>query len=154
MAIEIERKFLVHADRLPPLEHGLHIEQAYVPTSNGTTVRVRVAGEQAFIGIKTRKTQLSRLEYEFPVPVDDAREMLALVCTTGHIMKRRYLIPQGELTWEIDVFGAENEGLIVAELELPLEDQSFELPDWIDREVTLDPRYSNYNLSQSPYRRW
>ncbi len=154
MAIEIERKFLVHSDQLPPLENGMPIQQAYVPTANGTTVRIRIAGDRAFLAIKADAGGISRLEYEYIIPNTDAQELLEKICSTGHIEKHRYLIPQGDLTWEIDVFGGDNQGLIVAELELTSEHQEVELPCWIDREVTRDPRFSNYSLSRAPYRTW
>ncbi|MCB1671039.1 MAG: CYTH domain-containing protein [Gammaproteobacteria bacterium] len=154
MAMEIERKFLVRAERLPVLENGIYIEQAYIPTTNGTTVRIRLAGELAFLTIKTKASGFSRREYEYQIPVADAQEILQEACPIGHIEKRRYLIPQDALVWEIDIFGGDNEGLIVAELELESEQQEVELPDWIDREVTLDPRFSNFSLSRVPYKSW
>ena len=154
MAIEIERKFLVKVDKLPRLENGLRITQAYIPTANGTTVRVRLAGEKAFLGVKTLASGFSRHEYEFPIPPEDAREMLREVCLAAAIEKQRFFIQQGQLTWEIDVFGGKNEGLIVAEIELQSEDQSVTLPDWIAEEVTLDPRFGNCSLSRDPYSTW
>lgn len=153
MAIEIERKFLVKVDKLPRLENGMRIVQGYIPTVNGTTVRVRLAGEKAFLGVKSVASGFSRHEYEFPIPLEDAREMQREVCLAA-IEKQRYFIPQGEVTWEIDVFGGENEGLIVAEVELQSEDQSITLPDWIAEEVTLDPRFGNYSLARDPYSTW
>lgn len=154
MALEIERKFLIATDKLPALDNGIPIVQGYIPTSNGTTVRVRIAGEQGFICVKSRKTQLSRNEYEFPIPIADARELLANACHDRRIEKHRFLIPQQELKWEIDVFHGSNKGLIVAEIELQSEDQIFALPDWICDEVTYDNKYSNFNLTIHPYSHW
>ena len=154
MAIEIERKFLILADKLPDLENGTPMEQGYIPTSNGTTVRVRVAGERAFLCIKTQTNHFSRHEYEFPIPVNDAREMLNLACHSQRIEKNRYLISYQGLQWEIDVFLGENSGLIVAEVELQSEDQPVPLPGWIDLEVTNESRYSNYDLAMNAYCNW
>ncbi len=154
MAIEIERKFLIRLDRLPPLTNGLAIQQAYVPTANGTTVRIRVAGDQAYMGIKTPAIRFSRREYEYPIPMDDALEMLEEVCHLARIEKQRFLITQDDLTWEIDVFGGENSGLIIAEIELDSENRELDLPDWVEAEVTFDPRYSNHSLSLAPFNTW
>ena len=154
MAIEIERKFLVIPDKLPRLKDGVDIVQGYIPTTNATTVRVRIADAQGFMTIKLRTSGISRKEHEFPIPLQDAKEIIAEMCHTLTIEKTRYYLPQGELTWEIDVFRGANEGLIVAELELPREDQDFEQPDWLGEEVTLDPRYSNSSLVLQPFSRW
>lgn len=154
MALEIERKFAVLADKLPALENGTTISQGYIPTANGTTVRVRIAGNNAFLCIKTQADNFSRHEYEFPVPVDDAVEMLDKVCHDRKIEKCRYLVSQHKLQWEIDVFHGENEGLIIAEVELNSEQDQVTLPEWIDCEVTNDPRYSNYALALEPYGSW
>jgi len=154
MAIEIERKFLVLQEQLPPLADGVRIEQAYIPTSTGITVRVRLAGDTGFIGIKTRTTNLSRNEYEFPIPPEVAMEMFGAVCQGARIEKHRYLLEHDGGLWEIDVFGGANEGLIVAEIELDREDQAISLPAWIGEEVTFDARFSNYNLANNPYSDW
>lgn len=154
MAIEIERKFLVARDKLPSLIDGTLIRQAYIPTANGTTVRIRLAGELALLGIKTAAVNFTRQEYEYPIPVSDAREMLDQVCSDKLIEKHRYLIEHGGLTWEIDVFHGSNEGLIVAEVELESEQQNIELPDWVLEEVTCFSQYSNNSLATSPYCTW
>jgi adenylate cyclase len=154
MTIEIERKFLVRSDKLPELTQGVRIEQAYIPTGNGSTVRVRLAGDQAFIAVKGRASNLSRREYEFAIPVADATEMLGTVCAEARVEKRRYLLEHAGLTWEVDVFEGANEGLLVAEVELDTEDQFVELPEWVGDEVSLDRRYSNYSLALYPYNNW
>ncbi|MEZ5490622.1 MAG: CYTH domain-containing protein [Gammaproteobacteria bacterium] len=154
MAIEIERKFLVKVDRLPRLENGLRIVQAYIPTANGTTVRVRLAGEKAYLGVKSVASGISRREYEYAIPMEDAQEMLREVCLAAAIEKQRFFFPQGEVTWEIDVFNGENNGLIVAEVELQSEGQLLTLPDWIAEEVTMDPRFGNHSLARNPYSTW
>jgi len=154
MAIEIERKFLVDRNKLPALKDAILIQQAYIPTGNGTTVRVRLAGDKALIGIKTKAVSLTRREYEYVIPVADARNMLTEVCSANLIEKQRYLVNHQGMTWEIDVFQGSNDGLIVAEIELEKEDQEFDLPDWVAEEVTSDPRYSNYNLAVTPFSDW
>ena len=154
MAIEIERKYLVQRDRLPTLNDGTLIQQAYIPTTNGTTVRVRLAGQRALLTLKTPTVNLTRREYEFPIPVADAREMLNEVCSVSLVEKQRYLVKHAGLTWEIDVFEGRNDGLIVAEVEIEREDQPIELPDWVGEEVSHDPKYSNYALSAYPYSSW
>ncbi|MFM1895286.1 MAG: hypothetical protein RLZZ385_360 [Pseudomonadota bacterium] len=154
MAIEIERKFLVQQDRLPPLTDGVDIVQGYIPTSNATSVRIRIAGEQGFLTIKQRTTGITRKEHEFAIPLQDAREMIGEMCNDLTIEKTRYLIHQDRLTWEIDVFKGANAGLVIAELELDSEDQPFERPAWLGEEVTLDPRYSNSSLLLQPHTTW
>ena len=154
MAVEIERKFLIVKDKLPALEKGTPIEQGYIPTANETTVRIRIAGDNAFLCVKSPKDNFSRHEYEFAIPVIDAREMLGVACHAQRIEKLRYLVSLQELTWEIDVFLGANKGLIVAEVELQTEDQSVLLPEWIEKEVTEDNRYSNYALAMNPYKLW
>ncbi len=154
MALEIERKFLVKRDLLPTLIDPIPIQQAYIPTSNGTTVRVRLAGNVAMLTIKTRTISISRNEYEFPIPVTDARELIEKACHANLVEKHRHLVRHGGLIWEIDIFSGLNEGLIVAEIELEQEDQEFDLPDWAAEEVSDDSRYSNSNLAIFPYSSW
>jgi len=154
LAVEIERKFLILENKLPILESGTAIEQGYIPTENGTTVRVRVAGDNGFLCIKSQAYNFSRHEYEFAIPLADAREMLNKVCHAQTIEKLRYLVRHQDLIWEIDSYQGANKGLIVAEVELQSEDQPIQLPEWIDIEVTDDPRYSNYSLALNPYINW
>lgn len=154
MALEIERKFLVDSARLPALQDATLIQQAYIPTTNGTTVRVRLAGDSAWLGIKTPAVECSRHEYEYRIPITDAREMLQQVCSSSVVEKHRYLVNHRGMTWEIDVFRGSNDGLIVAEVELERQNQQLELPDWVAEEVSFDTRYSNHNLATSPYSSW
>ena len=154
MAFEIERKFLVQHDKLPALHDATLIQQAYIPTSNSTTVRIRLAETRALLTIKTQAVNLTRREYEYAIPVVDAREMLEEVCGDNLVEKQRYLVQHAGLTWEIDVFMGNNQGLIVAEVELEREDQHIDLPDWVDEEVSHDRRYSNFYLSTTPYSSW
>ncbi len=153
MAKEIERKFLVTDDRWRAGAVGVPYRQGYLPTLDGCTVRVREAGGKGFLTIKGPTRGLSRDEYEYSIPTDDAREMLAGLCGQK-VEKLRHLVPHAGLTWEVDEFTGENAGLVVAEVELPDEAHAVELPAWVGREVTQDPRYSNAALAKRPYRTW
>ena len=154
MAIEIERKFLVKGDRWRSLAEGMVYCQGYIPTKEGLTVRVRIAGDRGFLTIKGPSVGNARAEFEYPVPVEDAREMLETLCEEPYIEKTRYKIPMGEFVWEVDEFAGENQGLILAEVELTEEDQIVELPDWIGEEVSGDFRYFNSNLAKNPFSSW
>lgn len=153
MATEIERKFLVNSDAWRDGQPGVLLQQGYLSRDPDRTVRVRVAGDAAFLTIKGRSEGISRVEFEYPVPVEDARALLAL-CLPPLIEKRRHEVRHGGHVWEIDEFLGANAGLIVAELELPAEDTAFEHPSWLGREVSDDPRYYNSNLSQVPFSAW
>lgn len=156
MGIEIERKFLVKRalwDQLPKHEQK-HYKQGYLLNKDDRVVRIRIAGDQGYITIKGIASGISRLEFEYPIPKSEVEEMLAHFKPES-TEKIRYRIPAGNnLTWEVDVFGGANQGLIVAEIELLSEDQTFDLPDWIDVEVTDDERYSNSSLALHPYTTW
>lgn len=154
MAIEIERKFLVKSDGWRNLAVGEVYRQGYMSTENGLTVRVRVVGEQGYLTIKGPSVGNSRSEYEYPIPVEDAQEMLNTLCQSPLIEKTRYKISHGKLIWEVDEFAGDNHGLIVAEVELKEEAQVVELPDWIGEEVSHDRRYANSNLARNPFRKW
>ncbi|WP_373004166.1 CYTH domain-containing protein [Sulfurimonas sp.] len=154
MALEIERKFLIDISRLEKLENGYDIKQGYIQTKDKTAVRVRVNGDEAFLTIKGANIGATRLEYEYPIPVVDAKEMLDKLCGKPIIDKTRYLLEHKGHTWEVDIFHKENDGLIVAEVELESEDEVVELPDWIVKEVTDDARYYNSNLLEHPYSQW
>lgn len=154
MAFEIERKFLVDKALLGELAGGVAIRQGYLPTAGETTVRVRLAGETACLTLKRPSTGATRLEFEYRIPLEDARQILAELCADSRIEKTRYRIPYGGRVWELDVFHGDNEGLIVAEVELQTEDEPISRPEWVTREVTHDPRYSNANLPTNPYRNW
>ena len=149
MAKEIERKFLVTDQTYKNLaSHKEDIAQGYISVDPDRTVRVRIKGCKAYLTVKTRNHGMTRNEWEFSVPVTDAREMLAECC--GNILsKTRYYVPAGNgLTWEIDEFHGVHEGLTVAEIELPAENVAFSRPAFIGKEVTGDPAYYNSSLSK------
>ncbi|MDJ0557292.1 MAG: CYTH domain-containing protein [Microcoleaceae cyanobacterium MO_207.B10] len=154
MAIEIERKFLVKTDAWRNLASGEVYRQGYMSTDNGLTVRVRVVGDRGYLTIKGPSFGNSRSEYEYPIPVKDAQEMLNSLCTSPLIEKTRYKIYDGDFVWEVDEFAGDNQGLIVAEVELNDENQTVELPDWIGEEVSHDKRYTNSNLARNPWKNW
>lgn len=154
MAIEIERKFLVKNQAWRSLAVGTPYRQGYIANSQGRTVRVRQIGNQAYLTIKGPSQGNSRPEFEYVIPLEDAQFMLEHLCTPPLIEKHRYKIKWGELLWEVDEFFGENQGLVVAEVELTDENQVIEFPDWIGQEVSDDPRYFNVNLSTYPYSQW
>ncbi len=153
MGVEIERKFLVDAARLPPLPAGSHIRQGYIPAENAT-VRVRIKDDNAFLTLKGRMHALVRSEFEYPIPCDDALAMLDELCARPLIEKKRYEIMHAGHRWELDIFEGENDGLILAEIELEDADETFSLPPWVTREVTGDRRYYNANLRALPFSRF
>lgn len=154
MAIEIERKFLVDLTKVDSLVQGQVICQGYLPTEGKTAVRIRLSGEQAFLTIKGVTRGATRTEFEYAIPVADAKSMLVELCLGPKIEKTRYLKVIGRHTWEIDVFSGENQGLVVAEVELNAESESIEIPNWVTEEVTDDPRYYNVNLLSLPFSQW
>lgn len=154
MASEIERKFIVDHEKWRPGDAGVPVVQGYLPVSGKTAVRVRITGPRAFLSIKGENRGPVRSEFEYPIPLSDARQMLSDLCVRPFIEKTRYYVPHAGFTWEVDVFAGENAGLIVAEIELISEDQEFILPPWVKAEVTHDPRYYNANLVANPYSRW
>jgi adenylate cyclase len=154
MAVEIERKFLVDKSRLPKLEKGVRLAQGYLETAPGNVVRVRTADDKAFLTVKGKTENYSRLEFEYEIPHKDALELLDKLCEKPIIEKTRYIQLVGGKKWEIDVFDRENTGLIVAEIELLSEDEKFELPDWALREVSHLKEYRNNFLAQNPYSTW
>ena len=149
---EIERKFRVQAD-WQPQGAGVRIAQGYLCAVPERTVRVRVRGGRGYLTVKGKNEGISRAEFEYEVPLADAEAMLQL-CEQPLIEKTRYLLPQGELCWEVDVFAGANEGLIVAEIELPSPDTPFARPAWLGEEVSDDPRYYNSSLQRHPYKEW
>jgi adenylate cyclase len=153
MAKEIERKFRVDPAWQPPGQ-GTPFEQGYLSSVADRTVRVRIAGDAAKLTIKGKTTGVSRSEFEYAIPVDDARAMLDELCEQPVIKKRRHVVEHAGKTWEVDVFGGENQGLVIAELELASEDEAFEKPPWVKDEVSDDPRYYNSNLAKKPFTRW
>jgi adenylate cyclase len=154
MPTEIERKFLVTDDRWRSLGVGKPYFQGYIPTQNQTTVRVRIADEQGFLTIKSLTVGCERSEFEYLIPVADAQEMLHTLCVPPFIEKTRYRVEWGGLVWEIDEFAGDNQGLIVAEVELEAVNQAIALPEWIGKEVTQDVRYYNSNLAKHPFKAW
>lgn len=155
MHLEIERKYRV-TDRSyqTGATRCTYYKQGYLSTNPAATVRIRIAGDQAFITVKGTTTGCSRQEYEYPIPVADAAAMLDGLCQSGLIEKKRYLYPYAGHTWEVDEFMGDNEGLVVAEVELQSESENVDLPPFIGREVTGDSRYYNSNLAKNPYRDW
>lgn len=153
MAIEIERKFLVLNTDFLKGRQGTEYKQGYL-NREGATVRVRIAGENAFLTIKGKSDGISRLEYEYAIPRTEANEMLANLCALPPIEKTRYLIDFAGKCWEVDVFHGANKGLIVAEIELNDVDEHFEKPDWLGEEVSHDPRYFNSQLASNPFCTW
>ena len=154
MATEIERKFLVNGDQWRSPGVGQRYCQGYLPTQDNVTVRVRIVGEKAYLTLKGPTQGMSRSEFEYDIPVTDAEILLNTLCQRPWIEKWRYRIPMGDLVWEVDEFLGENQGLILAEVELVSEDQTLDLPDWIGQEVTGDRRYYNSNLVNYPYQQW
>ena len=153
MATEIERKFLVREEKLPPLPAPNVIRQGYIPTLS-TSVRIRIDSNHAFLTLKGKAKGLSRSEFEYAIPTPDAEAMLQELCTQPYISKKRYLIENRGHTWEVDIFEGKNKGLIVAEIELSDENETFTVPEWIAEEVSFDPRYRNSNLVTHPYTLW
>ena len=153
MGIEIERKFLVRDRGFLDGSPGVAYRQGYLSTDPDRTVRIRRAGPDAYVTVKGRSRGATRAEFEYEIPAADADEMLAL-CIPPVIEKVRHRIEHAGRTFEVDVFGGVNEGLVVAEVELPSEDALVDLPGWIGDEVTDDPRYFNANLIAHPFKDW
>lgn len=154
MAKEIERKFLIDQKILRSLENGLLIKQGYIATKDKTTVRIRIKGESAYLTIKGKNLGMTRSEFEYQIPMPDAEQMLVEFCDCPIVEKIRYEHFHAGHTWEIDIFHGDNEGLVVAEVELLSEHEKVELPVWIKKEVTGDPKYYNINLLSHPYKNW
>lgn len=155
MGTETERKFLVDRGRWQPQGAGVLMRQGYLSSAKERVVRVRIAGPDAFVTIKgAPDEQLTRLEFEYPIPLADAAVLLDRLCERPLLEKTRHREKLGAHTWEIDVFHGENEGLVVAEIELADPGESFERPAWIGAEVSDDPRYYNVNLVALPFSRW
>lgn len=147
MATETERKFLVSGEFMHLAVKVLNITQFYLSTDPGRTIRIRISDSEAFLTIKNKpdNNSLTRLEWEFPINVADAKEMMQ-ISLPGKVIKSRYLVPFGNQMFEVDVFHEKNDGLVIAEIELDSEDQLVEKPDWLGEEVTGIPDYYNVNL--------
>jgi len=156
MATEIERKYLVQLETWQQAKINAQctpISQGYLSLEAERTVRIRIKKEQAFLTIKGKNQGVSRLEFEYSIPLKDGLELLKL-CQGTIIQKKRYVLQYDKLTWEVDEFEGDNTGLIVAEVELESENQVFALPSWIKEEVSDDNRYYNANLVQHPFKDW
>ena len=148
---EIERKYLVDLNKWSPENKGTHILQFYL--SDKPTVRVRIYGIQGFITIKGQTEGVSRAEFEYEIPVDDALDMIKLAIYIP-IEKTRYDIVYNDQLFTVDVFEGKNQGLVIAEIEMELENQEIDLPDWITEEVSYNPNYYNSNLSKNSFTEW
>ena len=154
MAKEIERKFLIKRELWQPQNQGQEIRQGYLSLDPERTVRVRTKGAKGYLTIKGKNQGISRTELEYEIPYEEACQMLEELCLRPLVEKTRYLEQHGRQLWEIDIFAGDNEGLAVAEAELPSEDTALALPIWIDREVSGEARYYNSNLIKLPYKNW
>ena len=155
MAVEIERKFLVTGDGWRgAVTQRKRFRQGYLSRAARASVRVRSDGSEARLNVKAAVKGAARAEYEYAIPVADADEILHSLCVDHVVEKTRHWVRHAGRTWEVDVFEAANEGLVVAEIELEAADERFELPAWVGREVTDDIRYYNNELARHPYREW
>ena len=154
MGTEIERKFLLTGDAWKKLAKGKYYRQGYLNSQKERTVRVRTLDNRGFLTIKGISVGVTRIEYEYEIPIEDADVLLDELCEQPLIEKKRYKIAFFDFIWEVDEFFGENEGLVLAEIELENEDQQFEKPSWVGNEVSGDPRYFNSNLIKNPYTSW
>jgi len=154
MGKEIERKFVVDTAAWKPQGAGTHFKQGYLNSQKERVVRVRIEGDRAKLTIKGPSVGVTRSEFEYGIPVEDAALLLDNLCEQPLIDKHRHKEVHGGKTWEIDVFHGDNEGLVVAEIELASEDEKFQAPAWAVREVSSDSRYFNSNLLKHPYKNW
>ena len=153
MGKEIERKFLAKNANWKTVP-GTLFRQGYLSTEPSRTVRVRIEGNRAVITIKGLTEGVTRLEFEYEIPTADAEELLNSLCEHPLIEKHRYKLKHDGLTWEVDEFHGSNEGLVIVEVELESEDQSFDRPEWLGKEVSDDPRYYNASLVKNPFSNW
>ena len=155
MATEIERKFLVRDNSWKEgADAGTLFRQGYLIGSEQASVRIRIEGQQANINIKSATLGIRRSEFEYPIPLADAQTLLDDLCEKPLIEKTRFLVTHAGHLWEVDVFSGDNQGLVVAEVELQHEDEAFEAPAWLGKEVSDDPRYYNVCLVKEPYSKW
>lgn len=155
MGTEIERKFLVRGDRWrEKADDGIRLRQGYLSGSERSSVRVRIEGGQANINIKSGTLGIRRQEYEYPIPLADAEEILDTLCEKPLIEKTRFHVTHDDQVWEVDVFEGDNAGLVVVELEMESEDAVLNTPDWVGEEVSHDRRYYNVCLVKHPFKDW
>jgi len=155
MGIEVERKFLVLSDAWRgQAESCVPVLQGYLAETAVCSIRVRVAGDRAWLNFKGLTIGARRTEFEYPIPVEEALQMLDLYCEGRLIEKTRHLVPYAGHVWEIDEFHGANAGLVVAEIELANEDEAYARPEWMGREVTDDPSYYNIRLVEHPWEEW
>ncbi len=154
MGQEIERKFLVKDFSFRDEAFRTDtIKQGYISVNPGKSVRVRIKNKQAFLTIKGKTNGFTRAEFEYEIPLQEAQQMIEMFCDTI-IVKERFFVKYDDFTWEVDIFHGDNEGLVLAEIELNSEKTSFEIPDWAGKEVTGDVKYYNANLISHPYSQW
>lgn len=155
MALEIERKYLVVNDKWRNgVVHRSEMKQGYLANAPNASVRVRISGSEARLTIKGRSKGISRSEYEYAIPLQDADELMSEHLAGAVVEKVRYKVQCGDHVWDLDVFAGANQGLIMAEVELSAEDEDFQLPEWAGEEVSGDSRYYNASLSSHPYCDW
>ncbi|HOJ17141.1 MAG: CYTH domain-containing protein [Ignavibacteriales bacterium] len=154
MGKEIERKFLVKSDAWKKLSTPTFYRQGYLSSVKERTVRVRTVGTKGFLTIKGPTVGITRSEFEYSIPVEDANAMLDNLCERPLIEKNRAVVEYKGLKWELDEFFGDNEGLVIAEVELSDENVKIEIPEWIGDEVSGDPRYFNSNLTKNPFKTW
>jgi adenylate cyclase len=154
MGLEIERKFLIKNDSWKnEIKKTISIRQGYLNSEVERTVRIRIQGERGVLTIKGKNQNVTRKEFEYQIPLDDALNLLSM-CEKPIIEKTRFLIPSNRSTWEIDVFDGENKGLVIAEIELTSEEESFDIPNWLGEEVSSESKYYNSSLITNPYGNW
>ena len=153
MNIEIERRFLVNESKLILPKNKKTIRQAYLFSNADQALRVRIIDDKSFITYKHKNSKINRYEFEYSIPNEDAEKLIQL--SNNYIIhKDRYYEPMGKYMWEIDVFYDKNKGLVIAEIELDNENEHIDLPDWIDREISTEKKYFNFNLSKEPFLNW
>jgi adenylate cyclase len=155
MGTEIEKKYLIANDGWRKhADEGTYMVQGYMGSNEKSSVRIRINGDKANLNIKSKTIGIQRSEYDYAIPVDEAKEILETLCDRPFIEKTRFLVMHEGHEWEIDVFAGDNDGLIVAELELGSVDEKFARPDWLGEEVSDDPRYYNVCLVTHPFKDW
>jgi CYTH domain-containing protein len=154
MPVEIERKFLLKSDKWRTLGETKFYQQGYLLIDKSKTIRVRTIDNKGFLTIKGASVGICRNEYEYEIPIDDAKMILEMLCEKPLIEKFRTKIELLDLVWEVDEFVGENNGLVIAEVELKNENQKIDLPDWVGKEVTGNHCYNNSYLVKHPFSKW